>query len=322
MPFIDDDIVSMRPDAGKPVQLFWGDEVKVLAQDASTIRVRAIGRGNPALEGTISAKVKLRDKALLRLSMIDVQQGDGLILQSPGGKVIFIDGGDNQLFARHAAARFPGTTEQKPLKVDLMLVTHGDADHFDGLNELRKSETNSNPAKRIFVAPQRYYHNGIAKRPGKLAGIKRKDVEMLGQTEKLGQATYVTGLVEDPAALPPAELNEPFTAWMETLAAWEPRSLAAWGQPIERRRLDQTRGQAFDFLRSEGVEVDLYGPITEDVNGKPGLRFLASPPDDANLMLGTHGAGRGSGLSASHTINGHSVAFRLRYGNVRFLFTG
>lgn len=322
MPFIDDDIVALRPDSGEPVQLFWGDEVKVLDQGEGWVRVRAIGRGNPALEGRISSNVKLRAKGLLKLSMIDVQQGDGLIVQSPDGKVIFIDGGDNQLFARHAAARFPGTSDKKPLKVDLVLVTHGDADHFDGLNELQKSETNTNPAKRIFVAPRRYYHNGIAKRPGTVAGKKVKDVEMLGETTVVGRETFVTGLVEDPASLPAAQLNKPFQKWMETLAAWEPRSQAAWGGPIERRRLDQTRGDAFDFLKSEGIDVDLYGPIVEDANGRPGLRFLASPPDDANLMLGTKAAGRGSGLSASHTINGHSVAFRMRYGNVHFLFTG
>jgi hypothetical protein len=322
MPFIDDDIVALRPDTGNPVQLFWGEEVKILSQDANSIRVGVVGRGTPPLEGRISTKAKLRNKALLQISMIDVQQGDGLILQSPGGKVIFIDGGDNQLFARHAAARFPGTSEENPLKVDLMLVTHGDADHFDGLNELRKSETNPKQGKRIFVAPRRYYHNGIAKRPGKMNDRDLKDVEMLGTTEKMGSETFITGLVENPAQLPAGQLNEPFKKWMATLAAWESRSQAAWGQPIERRRLDQTRGNAFDFLTEEDIQVDLYGPITQDVNGKPGLRFLATPPDDANLMLGTKPAGRGSGLSASHTINGHSIAFRLRFGNVRFLFTG
>ena len=59
--------------------------------------------------------------------MVDVQQGDGLILDTPSGKVIFIDAGENKLFCRHAAARYQGTTPADPLVVDAVIVTHGDA---------------------------------------------------------------------------------------------------------------------------------------------------------------------------------------------------
>ncbi len=322
MPFIDDDVVGMRLDSGAVRQLFWGDEVEVLSSTASGVRVKLPGVVKDRGEGVIAPKAKLRNQGLLRMSMIDVQQGDGLIIETPAGKVIFIDGGDNQLFARHVAARYPGTSDTNPLKVDLMLVTHGDADHFDGLNQLLKSESHKTLRKRVFVAPGRYYHNGIVKRPGSKGGKKVPDVELLGETTKVGKDTFITGLVEDPGALPGSERNDPFKTWVNTLAAWEPRVEAVWGRPIERRRLDQTRGDAFDFLKDEGIGVDLYGPITEDAGGVPGLRFLTSPPDDANLMLGSKPGGKGKSLSASHTINGHSIAFRLRYGNVRFLLTG
>jgi glyoxylase-like metal-dependent hydrolase (beta-lactamase superfamily II) len=73
--------------------------------------------------------------------MVDVQQGDGLILQTPNDKVVFIDGGDNKLFARFVAGAFPGTSDGEPAVVDAMVITHGDADHFAGLSELHRSET-------------------------------------------------------------------------------------------------------------------------------------------------------------------------------------
>jgi hypothetical protein len=43
--------------------------------------------------------------------MVDVQQGDGMVLETPPDehdetRIVFIDGGDNKLFARHVAARF------------------------------------------------------------------------------------------------------------------------------------------------------------------------------------------------------------------------
>jgi len=323
MPFLDDDIVDLRLDDGKTWQLYWGDEVEVLNEGSSDRRVRVKGFSGPIVEGRMRKSGKLRNERLLRLSMIDVQQGDGLILETPGDKTIFIDGGDNQLFARHAAARFGGTTEQKPLVVDLMLVTHGDADHFEGLTELRKSESNAEPRKRIFVAPKRYFHNGIVKRPGKKPdGKARKETEMLGATAIVGGIPFITGLVDDPASLAPAERNEPFDEWMQTLAAWEPRVNAATGAPIERRRIDHLAGDAFDFLHnSEEVRIELLGPISEATPDGPGLRYLRAPPDDASLMLGTVPAGGGS-WSASHTINGHSITFRLSYRNVRFMFTG
>ena len=322
MPFLDDDIVDLRRDDGKTWQLYWGDEVQIVSQGTKDTRIRVKGFGGSTIvEGRIKKTAKFRNEPLLRLSMIDVQQGDGLILETPGGKAIFIDGGDNQLFARHAAARFRGTTAAKPLVVDLMLVTHGDADHFDGLNELHKSETDTRPGKSIFVAPKRYYHNGIAKRPGKKNGVDRKETEMLGPTTTVGGVPFITGLVDDPASLPAGELNGPFTKWMATLAAWEPRTAAVTGAPIKRRRIDQNASDAFDFLHDEEARIELIGPIAEDTPAGPGLRFLKTPPKGAELMLGTVEAGGGS-WSASHTINGHSIAFRLRYRNVRFMFTG
>jgi beta-lactamase superfamily II metal-dependent hydrolase len=322
MPFLDDDIVDLRLDDGKTYQLYWGDEVDIVSQGTKDIRVRVKGLNGTIASGRIAKKCKFRAERLLRLSMIDVQQGDGLILETPGDKVIFIDGGDNQLFARHAAARFRGTTDAKPLVVDLMLVTHGDADHFDGLNELKKSETDARLEKRIFVAPKRYYHNGIVKRPGKKPdGKARKETEMLGTTKLVNGVPMITGLVDDPASLPATERNAPFESWMKTLAALDVRTTAVTGKAIERRRIDHRAGDAFDFLNDEEVRVDLLGPIAEDTSAGPGLRFMRDPPDDASLMLGTVNAGGGS-WSASHTINGHSIAFRLRYRNVRFMFTG
>jgi beta-lactamase superfamily II metal-dependent hydrolase len=316
--YLDDDIVNLRLAGGKTRQFFWGDKCDVISEnDPQGIRVAMHNYGGVAAEGWIAKTAKFRKTPLLRFSMIDVQQGDGLILETPGGKVIFIDGGDNVLFARHAAARFPGTSATKPLLVDAMIVTHGDADHFEGLVQIEKSETHDETRKRLFVAPKRYFHNGIVKRPS-----SRDEEALLGPTAAKSGRTYVVGLVDDPAAVPKANRNAPFKAWVDTLAHWDARTQAVTGQPTVRRRIDHLSGDAFAFLADEDIAVELHGPITEPVSGQPGLEFLKAPPDDAELMLGSVPATGSGGLSASHTINGHSIGFRLRYGNVRFLFTG
>ena len=47
-----------------------------------------------------------QDNQVLKVNFVDVQQGDGAVIESPDGKIILVDGGDNQLFARYLAARF------------------------------------------------------------------------------------------------------------------------------------------------------------------------------------------------------------------------
>ena len=49
---------------------------------------------------------------VLKVNFVDVQQGDGAVIETPDGKVMLIDGGDNQLFARYLAGRFRGTTRE------------------------------------------------------------------------------------------------------------------------------------------------------------------------------------------------------------------
>lgn len=320
--YLDDDIVDLRLDNGNTWQYYWGDKLVVIATEPKRLRVAFHGLKGKIDEGFISSKTRLRDTPILKMSMVDVQQGDGLILETPQGKILTIDGGDNALFARHFAFRFRGSTAADPVIVDAMIVTHGDADHFSGLSELRKSETDTRAGKAVFVAPKRYYHNGMVKRPIKDGARKRGETEMLGSTTIEDGKVFVTGLVDDIADVPAGERNKNFAEWTDTLAAWEPRVQAATGKAIERRRIDQHATDAFDFLADEAITVDVLGPITHPTAAGPGLEYLGTPPHDADLMNGLKPTARRGAPSASHTINGHSIGFRLRYGNVRFMMTG
>jgi len=319
--YIDDDIVVLRRDDGRTWEHYWGDAVEHVPSGdlPGKMRVRMRGENGQLWDGFISDKTAIRSTPVLWLSMIDVQQGDGLILETPSGKTVFIDGGDNKLFARHAAKRYPATSAENPKIVDAIIVTHGDADHFKGLSEIRASESSG---KSLFIAPRRIFHNGLVKRPGKLPNDKKRpDVEMFGATTKIGERTFATELVDDPRSVPVAERNGPFNEWCVTLDHWGDRTAAATQRAMEVRRIDHRSDGAFDFLAEEGIQVELHGPIIEDAEGQAGLRFFRQPPKNASLMVGTVVAAGGA-VSASHTINGHSISFRMRYGNVRFLMTG
>jgi beta-lactamase superfamily II metal-dependent hydrolase len=328
--YIDEDFVGGRLADGEIYGFAFGDPVIPVSTTAAEASVRIVGGRFDGLMARCKAPLPLRNDPILRFSMVDVQQGDGMLIETPGGRLILLDGGDNQLFARHLAARFSGTTSSKRLLVDGMIVTHGDADHFEGLVEIRRSETLQNTTaepnrqrKRVFIEVDRVFHNGLAKRPKKRPdGSKRKDVEMFGKTIPATPATnadaFCVELVDDLLTdIDDTELNKPFRNWRAALAHWNGH------RQITMERVDQQRTQNFKnlFEQEAGFAVDVHGPIAEHVSGQARLLFLRAAAKSAEMHLSDQPAVTTS-FSASHTVNGHSITFRLGFKNVRFLLTG
>lgn len=319
--FIDDDFALLRrtPETkGKRIAtLAFGDEVEVLERGDGWTRVRAANLFDGTATGWIKGDPPLRERGVLKLSMVDVQQGDGLLLETPGGQIVLIDGGDNKLFARHLAERYRHrrSSADAPLEVAALIVTHGDADHFSGLDEIVASErlTEADARKRLFLKPLRLFHNGLVKRSGDHA-----DRDMFGECVEADGVRYVVELHDDPRDADRAAMNKPFRDWTETLDHWETRG------PIACHRVAQgmDEAQLFDFLAEEDIGIELFGPFDEAVPGTDarGLRFLHKPTTTAEIHLEQRTAG--GTPSASHTINGHSIAFRLGYGALRINFTG
>jgi metallo-beta-lactamase superfamily protein len=325
--YIDKDFVSFDFGGKKPAILVFGDKVEVLEEgggDAPS-RIRALELFEGNLEGTVEGKpFRSREKGVLKLSMVDVQQGDGLILETPPDendqtRIVFIDGGDNQLFARHVAARYRHrkSSPEQPFEVDLILITHGDADHFDGLNKIRDSETDRDieDRKRLFIHPKRVYHNGLVKASTEVDEIA------LGRTVTQNGELMLVDLFDDPRKAPEANQNGPFKRWAKSLTHWEQRGEIT----LKRVAHGMNADQLFDFLSP--IKVEIQGPFTsrvtdpQDGQEKDALPFFHTPPKSALIHL-EEGTSPSGSVSASHTINGHSVALRLTYRNVRFNFTG
>ncbi|HEU5464753.1 MAG TPA: MBL fold metallo-hydrolase, partial [Candidatus Binatia bacterium] len=209
---------------------------------------------------------------------------------------------------------------EEPKPIDCILITHGDADHFAGLAEIQKSETMKEVRKRLFIRPLRVYHNGIVKRPEKKDGKTLPDAKLLGATKKIGSDVILVDLAANLLEVPASEMNRPFQSWKKVLQEYDRRS------KIEFRRLELGDNDAFSFFNdaARNLKIDVLGPVMTQKESLRGLKFLGEPP--AGPRTGHESLGLGEeefrGLSASHTINGHSVVFRLSYGGFSYLFCG
>ena len=285
--YVDNDLAAVRaaPNgaAAATVVLYRGDDIEVLGRQGEWTQV-GLGVGR---SGWVR-RLKVRSTGLLELAFIDVGQGDACLITTPARRKVLIDGGENQLAARYLARRFGGGT----VVFDAIVVTHGDADHFEGLSRLVEAANEPRPEKRIRIETDRVFHNGLVKRPASIPELER-----LGPPLKEGGRVLVPA-VDDPRTVLGA--NKHFVRWQAALTELATR------RAVQISRLESGGGNAFAFL---DVSVEVLGPRTVTAsNGEPRLEMLGG--DD------------GDGLSAAGTINGHSVVLMMTYGNVRTLLTG
>src|SRR5690625_3107188 len=74
-------------------------------------------------------------QSLLKVHIIDVGQGDSMLIQTPGNKVILIDGGPPVAVKKVVDYLKKHNIET----VDLLIATHPDMDHIGGLPDVMKS---------------------------------------------------------------------------------------------------------------------------------------------------------------------------------------
>ncbi|MDQ5958104.1 MAG: competence protein ComEC [Patescibacteria group bacterium] len=70
-----------------------------------------------------------QEKSLLKVSFLDVGQGDAILIESPSGNQVLIDGGKGRQILRVLGQALPFYDRS----LDLVIATHPDADHIGGL---------------------------------------------------------------------------------------------------------------------------------------------------------------------------------------------
>lgn len=305
MRYLDDDVIRLY-EFGKPrkkehlaATLSWGDKVKVVGPGKVELNRRKWDPvqnryTNVSTVCALPPKARFREDPILKVRFIDVGQGDGAIIETPEERIILVDGGEEEHMRRYINVAFAHVLKTKPLPCAAIVVTHGDADHFAGLTRVANGFRGKNSP---LVTTEHVFHNGLVKQPSPKASNAKT---AFGASRVVDNVAYATELHEDPRKVAVTKMNKPFREWALALAR-----IAQSNKSMKVKRIAYG-DDPFKFLQTDKLSVKVLGPILDTVGGKPALRLLKTPG--------------GGGLSASHTINGHSIVLKLTYGNVRFLF--
>lgn len=82
----------------------------------------------------------VRPYGKLDITMLDVGQGDGIYLRGPHGCTYFIDGGSSDESGLGKYCIEPFLESQGAGVLDYVFITHGDSDHYNGIEEMLKRQ--------------------------------------------------------------------------------------------------------------------------------------------------------------------------------------
>ena len=289
--------------------LLWGDRVRVLKTHGDECMIAARGR-----TGTIS-KDLLGDETLLECYFIDVGQGDGVLVVTPEGHHLLIDGGLRRRLqqTRKSAADFVdwkfyydylpaferSDATKNQIHLDAMIASHGDRDHYGGLDDLadRKAEETADELNTTGISVEAFYHPGLgpAEEGSDELGTKVDGffVDLLGDRD-----SAVEAVKSAPSTSP--TLRGEWRDFIKRVLQLETKS----GDETPFARLSQESeflpGFSANDTSSE-LAIQVLSPIEQDVGGNAGLRDL-----------GDEGVNK----------NGHSIALRLQYKDRSILLTG
>jgi beta-lactamase superfamily II metal-dependent hydrolase len=251
-------------------KLIFGDELKVIKEDAATgrhlVRFRSV-------EGLMD-KESVGPGRSLEIYFIDVGQGDATFIVTPGGRTVLVDGGKNDKALAFLAWKYRLDEPGNRLGIDLVVLSHADGDHIKGLVKVV-----GHP--RIDV--KKVIHSGIARyEEGFTTG--------LGNTKGSGGDRVLVSRHSSTGDLDGQALDtDDFEDWIAAIKA----------EGAEYEAVDSGTGMC--PLGDPSVQMEILGPRLVKHGGKPAFKWFSS---------------------ASKTINGNSVVFRLTCGSVSALFPG
>jgi beta-lactamase superfamily II metal-dependent hydrolase len=289
--------------SSKVCYLLWGDGVVYDGGAGNGSRRRVMARGGRSGWATKSA---LGGVSLLEFYFIDVGQGDGILIKTPGFRHVLIDGGlprSYQDTGKNAADfvdwKFAKDYNMTTIDLDAIIASHCDGDHFGGLWDLLDvGQSDELDAQGVRV--EAFYHAGLSWWKN-AAGEK-----WLGSSTTEGGEQFWTQLLEDRshAKIATDSGSGKLHGWWHDFIKKVVQTKTRSNQPTPIQRLSNKNKYVPRFEPNTNNEPALrvLGPVQFDINGKAALR-------------------RFSGGESKNT-NGVSLLLRVDYGRTRVLLTG
>jgi len=98
----------------------------------------------------------------LRLTFLAVGQGDCTVIEFPGSAVMVVDGGGLRGFDSGARIAAPYLWRQRVARLDYLVLTHPQFDHYGGLASLARE-----------FAPREFWHSGARSESASFAALRR-----------------------------------------------------------------------------------------------------------------------------------------------------
>lgn len=290
--------------SSKVCHLLWGDGVHFDGPAGSGPRRPVKARGGR--KGFVT-KSALGGQSLLEFYFIDVGQGDGILIKTPGFRHIMLDGGYPRYLqdtGKNAADfvdwKFSKDYGKETIELDAMLASHNDLDHYGGLSDLL-DVSQSDELDATGVKVETFFHAGLSWWKG-ASGRKT-----LGSSKSKGGKKYWTQLLGDRASAQSAtgagggrKLHGKWHDFIERVVNTKRKSNA----PTAIERISHFTGWLPGFGPNDDSEptIRVLGPVEFEVGGKPALHRF--PGGD------------------SQNTNGVSLLLRIDYGATRVLLTG
>ena len=317
-------------------KLLWGDIVQIFAryEKAAYVRCRS-------WYGYVDI-YRLSPEPILEVYVIDVGQGDGVLVRDINGRHILIDGGLSRRFqqsGKNAADfvdwKFFSDYGHHAVHLDAMVASHCDADHFGGLNDLIATSRSAKDQLDVdSVTVQNFYHAGLSywkvrsedrvNYPDQLSASVTKwlgpSIDWAGDTPQ-PNGSFVHGQADrrvDPKIKP-----------------WLLGDKEDFDEAVSRNASMPLGGSWGTFLRAIakpkiGLEEVYRLGVTQEENGSavfmPGWHTTETENPIRVLGPVTVKHDNEPALpdfeSNSQNTNGHSVLLRIDYGKARILMTG
>lgn len=103
--------------------------------------------------------IQVKDK--ITITMLDVGQGDGLVIRGPEGKTYFMDGGSSDVKKVGEYRIEPYLLSQGIGSLDYVFVSHGDQDHISGIREMVQRQKTGVTIKRLVLPTQTVWDDAL-----------------------------------------------------------------------------------------------------------------------------------------------------------------